>query len=313
MQPPGVTCPRARDPRGWPVHRWLEKGVCIMLKGGDKIGIVASSNGIKEESTKKVTELVEKLRYLGLEIEFSPYIYRSNSISNGTGKKRGEALMKFFKDDNIKAIFDISGGDLANETLEYLDYNEIKNNPKPFFGYSDISVLLNGIYAKSGVVTYNYQIRNLVGQFQEEQTKNFRNTIMGNDNDLTNFKYEWIQGNSMEGSVIGGNIRCFLKLAGTEYMPDFKDKILLLESLGGDVAKMTTYMTQYKHLGAFKKIKGIILGTFTEMERESYTPNIIEIVKGVVNDPNIPICKTCDIGHGQDSKCIEIGEWIKIK
>lgn len=283
-----------------------------MLKNGYKIGIVASSDGIQKESTPKITELVEKLKSLGLEVEFSPYIYRKSSISNGTGKERGDALMKFFKDDNIKAIFDISGGDLANETLEYLDYNEIKNNPKPFFGYSDLSVLLNGIYAKSGVVTYNYQIKNLVGKFQEEQIENFRNTIMGNTDDLTNLKYEWIQGDSMEGHVIGGNIRCFLKLAGTEYMPDFQDKVLLLESLGGDVGKMTTYLTQYKHLGAFKKVKGLILGTFTEMEREGYTPNIIEILKGIINNPNIPICKTRDIGHGQDSKCIGIGKRVKI-
>jgi len=283
-----------------------------MLKSGDKIGIVASSDGIKKESTPKITALVEKLRSIGLVVEFSPYIYRGSSISNGTGKERGEALMKFFKDNSIKAIFDISGGDLANETLEYLDFNGIRNNQKPFFGYSDLSVLLNGIYAKSGVVTYNYQIQNLVGKFQEEQTDNFRNTIMGNTKELFSLKYEWIQGKSMEGHLIGGNIRCFLKLAGTEYMPDFKDKILLLESLGGDVGKMTTYLTQYKHLGAFKKVKGIVLGTFTEMERERYTPNIIEIVKNVVNDPKMPICRTGDIGHGQDSKCITIGGKLKI-
>ena len=283
-----------------------------MLKSGDEIGIVASSDGIKKESTSKMIDLDKKLRSLGLKVEFSPYIYRGSSISNGTGKERGEALMKFFKDDNIKAIFDISGGDLANETLEYLDFNEIKNNSKPFFGYSDLSVLLNGIYAKSGVVTYNYQIQNLLGKFQEEQTDNFRNTIMGNTKELFSLKYEWIQGNSMEGHLIGGNIRCFLKLAGTEYMPDFQDKILLLESLGGDVGKMTTYLTQYKHLGAFKKVKGIVLGTFTEMEREGYTPNIIEIVKYLVNDPQMPICRTKDIGHGQDSKCMVIGGKLKI-
>ena len=95
-------------------------------------------------------------------------------------------------------------------------------------------------------------------------------------------------------------------------MPDFQDKILLLESLGGDVGKMTTYLTQYKHLGAFKKVKGIVLGTFTEMEREGYTPNIIEIVKYLVNDPQMPICRTKDIGHGQDSKCMAIGGKLKI-
>ncbi len=60
-------------------------------------------------------------------------------------------------------------------------------------------------------------------------------------------------------------IRCFLKLAGTEYMPDFTDKILLLESYSGTVAKMETYLCRLEQLGAFKKAAGILLGTFTEM------------------------------------------------
>jgi len=116
----------------------------------------------------------------------------------------------------------------------------------------------------------------------------------------------------MEGIVVGGNVRCFLKLSGTEYMPDFDGKILFLESLGGDVPKMTTYLTQYKQMGIFKKVKGIILGSYTEMEREKYSPSIEEIIKEILNNPNMPVLKTNEIGHGKDSKCIIIGERIKI-
>jgi muramoyltetrapeptide carboxypeptidase LdcA involved in peptidoglycan recycling len=281
-----------------------------LISLGDTIGIVASSNGLKRESETKIIELENKLNQIGLNVILSPYIYRKSSIASATGKERADALMNFFKDDRIKAIFDISGGDLANEILEYLDYRQIRNNSKPFFGYSDLSVLLNSIYAKSGIATYNYQIQNLVGKFEEKQTENFINTLLKGKNDLTSFEYKWIQGSAMEGIVIGGNVRCFLKLAGTGYMPDFEDKILLLESLGGDAYKMITYLTQYKHLGAFKKIKGIILGTFTEMEREKYSPDIIQIIKRVVDDESIPICKSSEIGHGQDAKCIRIGEKI---
>ena len=95
-------------------------------------------------------------------------------------------------------------------------------------------------------------------------------------------------------------------------MPDFQDKIIFLESLGGDVPKMATYLTQYKHMGVFNKVKGVILGSYTEMEREKYSPSIEEIIKEVVNDTNMPIIKTNEIGHGKDSKCIIIGERIKI-
>jgi len=220
--------------------------------------------------------------------------------------------MNFFKDSNIKAIFDVSGGDLANGVLEYLDFEIIKNNIKPFFGYSDLSVIINSLYSKTGMKAYLYQIRNLIEVNKNKQIEEFKSTFMGSGNELLTFNYEWVQGNSMEGIVVGGNLRCFLKLSGTEYMPDFQDKIIFLESLGGDVPKMTTYLTQYKQMGVFKKVKGIILGSYTEMERQKYSPSIEEIIKEVVNNPSIPIVKTNEIGHGKDSKCIIIGGRIKI-
>jgi len=283
-----------------------------LLNCGDKIGIVACSNGLDESNMGKMEALKFTLKSLGLNVMFSDKIYKKISVFNGTGKERAEILMNFFEDSSIKAIFDVSGGDLANEILDYLDFEIIQNNPKPFFGYSDLSVIINSLYSKTGMKTYLYQIRNLVEANKNKQIEEFKDTFMGSGSELLAFNYEWIQGNSMEGIVIGGNVRCFLKLSGTEYMPDFQGKILFLESLGGDVPKMTTYLTQYKQMGIFKKIKGIILGSYTEMEREKYSPSIIEIVKEIVNNPNMPIVKTNEIGHGKDSKCIIIGEIIKI-
>ena len=283
-----------------------------LLNYGDKVGIVACSNGLDESSRIKMEELEMTLTSINLEPIFSDKIYRKISVFSGTGEERAEVLMNFFKDSNIKAIFDVSGGDLANGVLEYLDFEIIKNNIKPFFGYSDLSVIINSLYSKTGMNTYLYQIRNLIEAHKNKQIQEFKSTFMGSGNELLTFNYEWVQGNSMEGIVVGGNLRCFLKLSGTEYMPDFQDKIIFLESLGGDVPKMTTYLTQYKQMGVFKKVKGIILGSYTEMERQKYSPSIEEIIKGVVNNPSIPIVKTNEIGHGKDSKCIIIGGKIKI-
>ncbi|WP_160692727.1 S66 peptidase family protein [Clostridium sp. C2-6-12] len=283
-----------------------------LFNKGDKVGIVACSNGLTESNVIKLEELKNILETLGLQVAFGNKIYRKYSVFNGTGKEKAEALMKFFLDPSIKAIFDVSGGDLANGILDYLDYEAIKANPKAFFGYSDLSVVLNGIYSKTGVKTYLYQIRNLIEEFKLKQIEEFNDTFIEDGNKLLNFNYEWIQGNFIEGTVVGGNIRCLLKLAGTEYIPDFTDKIIFLESLSGDVPKMVTYLTQCKQIGMFRKAKGIILGSFTEMEKEEYLPTIVEIVKEIVNNPNIPIVKTNEIGHGKDSKCIIIGELIKI-
>ncbi|WP_415319392.1 S66 family peptidase [Clostridium perfringens] len=281
---------------------------------GDKIGIISCSNGLSIKNKNIIDELKLNLKSLDIEMVEGDTLYaKEYNLFSGTGEEKARALEKLFLDKDIKMIFDISGGDLANEVLDFLDFNLIKENPKPFFGYSDLTVLLNAIYSQCDITTYNYQLRNLIGKFKEEQMQNFKASFIEGKEDIFNLDYEWINGSYLEGIVVGGNIRCLLKLAGTKYMPDFKDKILFLESFSGNSAKMVTYITQYKNLGVFNEVKGIILGEFTEMEREDLKPDIVEILKRVIGKINIPILKTSNLGHGADAKCIPIGKYLIFK
>ncbi|WP_455798886.1 S66 family peptidase [Clostridium butyricum] len=284
-----------------------------ILSIGDTVAIVACSNGLDEKMKPKIEELVIILNEIGLKTIISDKVYKKYSAFNGTVKERADVLLKYYRHNEVKAIFDVSGGDLSNEILQYLDFNDINKNYKPYFGYSDLTVVVNALYSKTNQKNYLYQIRNLVDSNKIEQIKNFKDTFIDDNRSILNFEYEWIQGNFMSGIVVGGNIRCFLKLAGTEYMPDFKDKLLFLESFSGDVPKMVSYLTQYKHMGIFKKVNGIILGSYTEMERENYSPTIVDIIKRIVDDSSMPIVKTNEIGHGIDSKCIIIGENLTLR
>lgn len=282
-----------------------------MLNYGDKVGIVCCSNGQKHYYAEKLKCLENVLRDMGLQPVFSNYIYEKENIFSGTAKERADALMEFYKDDSIKSIFDISGGDVANGILPYLDYDIIADNSKLFWGYSDLTTVLNAIYAKTGRTSVLYQIRNLLYDCKEVQIADFRNTVLQNEADLFQWEYEFIQQREMHGVVVGGNIRCFLKLAGTEYMPDLNGKILLLESYSGRVAKMETYLCQLQQLGAFDKVAGILLGTFTEMEAEKCKPGIEELVKRIAGK-ELPIAVTRKIGHGTDSKGIVIGRELNL-
>ena len=284
------------------------------LNKGNKIGIISCSNGLSIKNKNIIEELKLNLKSLYIDMVEGDTLYaKEYNLFSGTVEEKSRALEKLFLDKDIKMIFDISGGDLANEVLDFLDFNLIKENPKPFFGYSDLTVLLNAIYSQCDITTYNYQLRNLVDKFKEEQMQNFKASFIEGKEDIFNLDYEWINGSHLEGIVVGGNIRCLLKLAGTKYMPDFKDKILFLESFSGNSAKMVTYITQYKNLGVFNEVKGIILGEFTEMERENLKPDIVEILKRVIGEINIPILKTRDLGHGADAKCIPIGKYLIFK
>ena len=283
-----------------------------LLKANDLVAFFTSSNAISKFSKQNIEALREILNSFGINV-----IYKDNLFAEKTGnpfnfpaKEKAEYLNELFANKQVKAIFDLSGGDLSNSILDYLDFDIIKSNPKLFFGYSDVSLILNVINNKCGFLTFHYQLRHLInGDFKEKQIEDFKKSIIGNDSELFNFDYEFIKGESLSGKVIGGNIRCLLKLAGTPYLPDFKDKILFLESYSGNAAKIYTYLTQYKQMGILNDIKGIILGTFTEMDLNNINPTVEEMLIDILGkDSQIPIIKTNNLGHGSDAKCLIIGK-----
>lgn len=280
------------------------------LKPGDKIGIVCCSNGWEKRKETKLKRLEEILLGLGLVPVLSPYIFERGSVESGSATERAQVLMDFYRDDTVKGIFDISGGDIANGILPYLDYKVIAETDKKFWGYSDLTTIINAIYTKTGKSSVLYQICNLLYEHAEEQQGNFRNTILGESGELFQFPCEFLQGKAMQGIVVGGNVRCFLKLAGTEYFPNLADRILLLESLGGTAPQMLTYFSQLQQLGAFVQVRGILLGTFTQMEQEKGQPDVWTLLKDFVG-PKLPVARTAFVGHGMDSRAVLVGEYGK--
>lgn len=281
------------------------------MKRGSKVGIVCCSDGQSISNQGTIKSLKNTLEQMGLVPVLSRYIYGKDSVFSGTGKEKADALMEFYRDGSVEAVFDISGGDLANEILPYLDFHVIKNNQKQFWGYSDLTTVINAIYSKTGNSSVLYQVRNLVYDCGKRQRTDFCNSILDGGSQLFSLKTEFVQGERLHGVVVGGNIRCLLKLAGTCYWPDMRGKILLLESYSGTVARMTTYLCQLEQMGVFKQVAGILLGTFTQMEQTKCQPAITELVKKYAGE-DMPIVKTAEIGHGTDSKAILIGEEMEL-
>lgn len=281
------------------------------MHSGDKVGIVCCSNGQKRNYAEKIKYLETVLLSIGIQPCFSACIYEKENVFSGSAEERARALMKFYSDGEIKEIFDISGGDIANGVLPYLDYTVIANCEKRLWGYSDLTTVLNAIYAKTGREAVLYQVRNLIYEHKEEQIKNFKNSVINGGNDLFQLKCRFIRKNEMHGIAVGGNIRCFLKLAGTEFMPDLQDKILVLEGYAGTTPRIETYLRQLQQLGAFKKVAGILLGTFTQMEADKCIPTVETLVSKIAGK-DLPIAVTRDIGHGADAKAIVIGRELSL-
>lgn len=281
------------------------------MKQGSKVGIVCCSNGLNKNQAATINMLVQLLEKSGFVPELSPYLYGDENGRAGTAQERADALMHFYKDEAVDEIFDVSGGDMANEILPYLDFQTIAWSKKHFWGYSDLTTILNAIYARTGKSSVLYQVRNLTYDHSQEQLTDFLGTMLGGSSALYNFPCEFVRGTHMEGIVVGGNIRCLLKLAGTPFWPDMREKILLLEAYSGEVPQMVTYLSQLKQIGVFKKINGILLGTFTKMDANVCKPDMTELVLEFA-EKRTPVAATSFIGHGTDSKAIRIGHHLKL-
>ena len=274
-----------------------------------KVAIVACSNAQKEEYRKQNEELVRFLESNDMQPVMSSCIYeKKGSIFSGSAKEKAYQLMRMFEDPEVEEIYDISGGDAANQILDDLDYEKIAKSKALFWGYSDLTTVINAIYTMTGKASVLYQVKFMTsfGTATQLQRERFQNR-----DQLFSPAFDFVQKNEMKGIVVGGNIRCFLKLAGTRYFPDLENKILLLESFGGEVPQMVSCLSSLKQLGAFEKVNGIILGTFTVMERNHCIPDMVTLVKEYAH-PDTPIAVTRDIGHGDNAKAIMIGKEIEI-
>ena len=278
-----------------------------MFKEKDTVCIVSCSDGMLPENQGKIEELKKVFYQMGLQVLESPYLYRKDALAVSPAR-RGEYLMSCYEIEQVKAIFEFSVGNLANQILEFLDFETIKKSGVQFWGYSDLTVVLNALYTKAGKSSWLYQVRNLVGRDGEDQRRRFQ----GEREQFLPDDWKLLAGSRMEGILVGGNIRCFLKLAGTQYFPDLEGKLLFLESFGGSEGVIASLLTQLKQMGAFDKIGGLLLGTFTELDEKEGREKIEELVLSLRGERKFPVARTSQVGHGADSRGLPIGSIYKV-
>ena len=121
-----------------------------------KIGIVCCSDGFNRAYEGEIEELHRILADMGIESVISPFLYARDGVASGTAEERAKAVMDFYLDDTIDAICDISGGDIANGILPYLDYSVIPkmaevigSMPSAIIG--GVSFMLYGMISAIGV------------------------------------------------------------------------------------------------------------------------------------------------------------------
>ncbi len=312
-----------------------------LLKKGDTVRIIAPSTTGSVLSLENKEIAIKKFNEMGLNVTFSKNFNETTDYLNcGTIEERVEDLHEAFKDKEVKAIFTVLGGYNANQLLDYIDYDIIKQNPKIFCGFSDITVLSNAIYKKTGLVTYSgpnfsnfamktgfdYTLEYFKKMFFTSESYEIENSkYWSNDawyKDQSNRKEYQNEGTFIinngvsEGIIVGGNLCTLNLLQGTEYMPSLKDSILFIEddALSRDdfVYEFDRNLQSLINLPDFKYVKGIVLGR-AEVESNMTKEKWIAIIKTKKELNNIPVIANADFGHTTPAFTFPIGGKVSVE
>lgn len=286
------------------------------LNYGDTIGVVGVSNSLEIGATYENFYRAEKfLTDKGFKIKRGKYVLKDYYGSVGTRQEKAEDMMNMFEDKEVKAIICLKGGQTCNTFIDLLDYEVIKKNPKIITGYSDITVILESIYKKTGLVTFHGpDFVNFGKKGAEERFKEFENTFINKRiGKFHTGTKKVIRKGKVQGKLIGTNLGAMMNLLGTEYTENFQDKILAIESYKTSPNECQRRFAHLKQLGIFDKIKGVIVGYNYELQKNGDVfPQMEDILLDYTKEYDFPIIKCNDFGHEMVNAVIPIGVNVKI-
>lgn len=295
------------------------------LVEGDQVRVIAPSNSLKIIAAENIKHAVKALDALGLKVSFGKHVSEKDIMSSSSIASRVEDLHEAFADKNVKAILTVIGGFNSNQLLSYLDYGLIKQNPKIFCGFSDITALQNAIYCKTGLVTYSgphfstfamkkgfeYSLDYFKKIFFQQKrievipSKQWADDAWFLDQEKRTFYdnegYWLLNEGKAKGTIVGGSLSTFQLLHGTRYMPSLENTILFIEAdsiTDGnfDVVEFDRDLQSLIHQPNFDKVQGILFGRFEKKFNMD-----LEKLKFIINTKrelkNIPIIANADFGH----------------
>lgn len=293
-----------------------------MLRPGDRIAIVANSDGLGEPWVAEVDRLRKVLSVLGLDHSTGLPIDRAygEGLAPPTAhpapdRDRAEHLMEVLENPEVSAVFDVSGGELATGVLTYLDPARLARTTGFFMGFSNLTTIANALYVAGGVPSLLANPR-LIGSDDGVRADFAESCIVSAaaagpelparpGSPFVAPQARIVRGASMSGTVVGGNLTALLSLAGTPWFPLTDGAIIAIEALSPSYTAVSVGLHQLRQMGAFDRAAGILLGQFTAVDSE-YGPDAVPRLACEII-PDLPIGTTRHFGHSPDSRALTIG------
>lgn len=242
------------------------------LQPGATIGLIAPASPVSDE---KIDKALANLAALGFQVKEGAALRARLGYLAGTDEARLADLHQAFADPQVDAVWCIRGGYGATRLLPNIDYGLIRNNPKPFIGYSDVTALHLAIGKKTGLVTFHGPVA--ASDFPEDTLRYFQAVLMyaeapytiaapAADAELPGDEYRpsTIAPGSARGRLTGGNLSLLAALTGTPFEPSFRRKIVFIEEVGEQPYRVDRLLTQLLQATDLSQAAGIVLGVFAD-------------------------------------------------
>ena len=287
------------------------------LQPGDTIGMITPGSYISDESLEKAVNNALKL---GFKVKMGKHIRARRGFNAGTDQQRLDDLHLMFSDDTVGGIWCARGGYGCSRLLPFIDYKLISRNPKALIGYSDVTALLNAIYHKTGLIGFHGPVgASELTPYTETQ---FRAVVMegkapyaiplSEDNmekEDGAYRTYTIKTGKAKGILIGGNLSLLAALAGTEYLPDAKGKLVFMEDIGEKPYRIDRMLTQLRQAWGLNQAAGIAMGIYADCQPREGEPSLSleETVRDRTENLDIPAIYGLSFGHIDDQCTLPVG------
>lgn len=285
------------------------------LKKGDMVGIIAPAS---PPNLEKLERAITFLYGLGLNVKIGKNLEKEYGYLAGQDEERLADLHEMFADDEVKAVFCACGGYGTARLADAIDYDVIRNNPKIFWGYSDITFLHTAIRQQTGLVTFHGpMLASDVGQEDVHEltmktfSQLFEPTAITYSEQISPL-HILIEGD-VTGILVGGNLSLLTNTLGTKFEVDTEDKILFIEDVNEEPRSVDRMLNQMWMAGKLQNLKGVLVGDFKNCtpQREK-TLLLEEVFDHYIKKINKPTMKGFNIGHCSPNIAVPLGVNVRL-
>ncbi len=294
------------------VKRMLDRPVLPpRLKRGDTIGLLCPAGPVREMLHLQVG--IRLITDMGFKVKVRGPVEPREGYLADSDARRADNLHALWSDEEVKAVLAIRGGFGCLRLIDRLDMDLFRRHPKFLVGFSDVTVLLNGLLHHAGLVSLHGPVATSLARSDEQSVVSLFALLTGDFSErIKPCGLEVLRGSGRgRGRLIGGNLTSLVHLLSTPWDSNWDDCILLLEDTNEPLYRLDRMLTQLALAGRLERLAGLLLGTFdTGTEDRQATLRLQEAVWSRVMElvgPEFPVWAAFPVGHQKKNQTMPIG------